>query len=290
MKKNKIYLGLLMLFSIVITSCDEDKTTYNALEFPQDKFVSLIKSSLILPEASVTPIDVVVNLSNTESDETITVDFEITSDNAVLGTHYSIVDDKKSISFAPGVYQDIIQIMPIDNTEEDGDKNLVISLTSSPNVSLGFPGPDGNGKVLNLTIQDNDCAYTLEELAAAVWAGQDDAPANQAGPNDSKISMTYDGTNLLIEGIGYGWITDSAYWDESVITSTPVIAQIDPVTGDITIDKQPLCITTWKGDVQPDYFVEATGNYASCNKTMTLNYNIIQKDAILRSFEEVISF
>lgn len=278
-----------MLLSIMVTSCDEDKTTYNALEFPQDGFVSLAKKSLLLPEASTAPIDVVVNLSNAPSDQTTTVDFEITSTNGVLGTHYTVVDNKASLTFPPGVYQDVIKIQSIDNTVEDGDKELTITLTSSSNVNLGFPGPAGNGKTLKLTIQDNDCDYTLAQLGSATWTGKDNSSGRE-GPNDSKITMAYDGTNLLIEGIGYGWITNTNYWNEIVTTSTPVIAQINRLTGDIVIDQQPLCVATWRGAVQAPYFVKATGNYAPCNQTMILNYDIIQNGAVLRSFTETISF
>ena len=92
-----------------------------------------------------------------------------------------------------------------------------------------------------------------------------------------------------MEGLSYAWITDTAYWDEVVIVSNLVIVNIDLQTGVIDIPLQPLCTTTWNGDVQPLFDIEATGIYTSCSETMVLNYTLYQGGAIRREFSETIT-
>jgi len=282
-------LSVIFIIAVTIVACDEDETTYNALSFPDDAFLRFEATSASVIEAATTPYAIVLNYSNAEEAATseITIGFTITSDNAVEGVDYTLIDGKTQFTFAPGVFSDKIEILPINNTIEDGNKELNITLNSSSS-NLGFPGPDGNGKSLTLTIQDDDCAFSIESISSGNWSGVDNVPASQAGPNDSQITTSNDGTNLLIEGIGYGWITDTAFWNEVVVVSHPVIAQIDLITGDMIIDQQPLCTTTWLGDVQDDYSVRATGVYTSCTQTMILNYDLIQGGGVLRSFSETI--
>jgi hypothetical protein len=271
-------------------SCDEDRETVDSLSYPADAFVSFGTSSVSVLESNSSTINIVMNLATSTAAATTasSVGFTITSDNAVEGVHYTILDGKTSFNLAAGSFQDALQIVPIDNVEEDGDKVLTITLTDAP-VTLGFPGPDGLGKSIVLTLQDDDCAVSLEGLGAAAWAGEDTVPAGEAGPNASLITTSFDGTNLLMEGLSYAWITDTAYWDEVVVVSNLVIVNIDLQTGVIDIPLQPLCTTTWNGDVQPLYDIEATGIYTSCSETMVLDYTLYQGGAIRRQYSETIT-
>jgi len=288
MKNILKFLSVVFVLSVTVIACDEEETTFNPLSFPNDAFVTIAGSSANLSEASTTPIEVVVNYSNATAAATspITVDFSISG--ATAGTDYTILDGKSQFTFAAGVFSDKIEIMPVNNIVEDGNKILTITLDSST-ASLGFPGPAGNGTTMTLTIQDDDCAFSLQGLGDASWTGVDNVPASQAGPNDSQISTSFDGTNLLIEGIGYGWITDTAFWNEVVVVSNPVIVQMDLITGDFTIDEQFLCTTTWLGDQQDDYSVRGTGTYTSCTETMVITYDLLQGGGVLRSFSETIT-
>ena len=285
MKKLLTIITAISLFM----ACDENKETIDSLTFPQDAFVSVDASTSSVLESSTNPIDIILSLSTSASAATApaTVNFSITSDNAVEGVHYTVVDGKTSFNLDANTFSDVLQIIPIDNLEEDGDKLITITLIDAP-VTVGFPGPDGLGKSLTLTLQDDDCAFSLESLGAANWEGTDNVPAGEAGPNASLITTSFDGTNLLIEGIAYAWLTDTAYWDEVVVVSNKVIANVDLVTGVIDIPLQPLCTTTWLGDLQPLYDIEATGLYTSCSKTMVLNYTLYQGGSIRREYSETI--
>ena len=286
MKKIFTIIAAVALF----ISCDESKETIDTLSYPSDAFVSFSDTSISVLESSTDVIDIVLNLSTTLDAAEIpsTVSYTITSENATEGVQYNVIDGKSSFNLAAGVFNDTLQIEPIDNSEEDGDKVIIITLTDAP-VGLGFPGPDGIGKTLTLTLQDDDCAFSLEGLGAAAWGGIDTVPAGEAGPNDSLVQTSFDGTDLLIEGLSYAWLTDAGYWEEVVVVSNKVTVELDLVTGAINIPLQALCETTWNGDAQAPYSIEATGIYTSCSETMVLNYNLYQNGAVLRSYTETIT-
>ncbi|WP_405606825.1 hypothetical protein [Polaribacter sp. Asnod1-A03] len=285
MKKILTIIAIVALF----ISCDESKETIDTLSFPTDSFVSFSDTSISVLESNTEIIDVVLNLSTSKDAATspTTVSYTITSENAIEGVHYNILDGKTSFDLPAGIFSDSLQIQPIDNSDEDGDKVITITLTDAP-VGLGFPGPDGIGQTINLTLQDDDCAFSLESLGAAAWSGADNATGSE-GPNASLIQTSFDGTDLLIEGLSYGWLTNTGYWDEVVVVSNKVIVELDLITGAINIPLQELCETTWVGDAQPPYSIEATGIYTSCSETMVLNYNLYQNGAILRSYTETIT-
>jgi hypothetical protein len=290
-KMKNIYRSLLFvtLLSASITACDEDKTTFEPLSYPQDSFVNVDSDNINVLESSTIPIVIPVNYANTIAGATsdIVVDFEITSDNAVEGTHYTIQDNKSQLSFSKGTFTDTIVILPIDNAEEDGDKILNFSITSAP-VTLGFPGPDANGTAITITLTDDDCGWSLTDLDGAPWTGQDNSTDGD-GNFSTQVTTSYDGTKLLMEGLAYGWLTGS-YWDEVVIDSEPLIVDIDPVSGVFTIAEQYLCDTTWNGAPQPTYSIVGSGQYFSCLKQMVINYDLIQGGGVLRSLTETIEF
>jgi hypothetical protein len=286
MKKIFTIIAVVALF----ISCDENKETIDTLSYPADAFVSFSTTSVSVLESSTDVINIVLNLSTSLDAATTptSVGYTITTENATEGVQYTVVDGKSSFDLSAGVFSDTLQILPIDNTEEDGDKVITITLTDAP-VGLGFPGPDGLGKTMTLTIQDDDCAYSLEGLGAAAWGGIDSVGSGEAGPNDSLITTSFDGTNLLLEGISYAWITDTGYWDEVVTLSHKVTVELDLATGAINIPLQPLCETTWNGDAQPAYSIAATGIYTSCSETMVINYSLYQNGAVLRAYTETIT-
>ncbi|NNK83677.1 MAG: hypothetical protein HKO92_11190, partial [Flavobacteriaceae bacterium] len=204
----------------------------------------------------------------------------------VEGVDYMVVDNKTSFNFSDGNLSDSVFIMPIDENEASGDKTLTFTLGSSP-VDIGYPGPDSLNAQMVLTIIDNDCPYTLQELADATWSGTDDAGGSE-GPNDTQIVMYYDGSTFSMEGIAYGWLTNTGYWDEVIIDSYLVEVDFDTVTSTFTIAEQPLCTTTWLGNPQPAYSIAASGSYDSCAETMTINYDLYQ-GGLLRSYTETIT-
>jgi hypothetical protein len=293
MKKNIIKAFLLSTFIAAFIGCNENDNEENI--YTGDNFISFgTQTSVSALESTSNTITITAyaSVANIQSD--IAVDFELVNEQGT-SADYSIVDGKSQFNFGAGKYVDSIELMAIDNLDEDGDKIIVVNLTSaSDGSSLGLPGPDANGKSFTVVLEDDDCAFTVESLGTASWSGLDNAPSGEAGPNESQVITSFDGTNLSIEGLSYGWMTDTGYWDEVIVDSYPVTAIVDAVTGAVTIAKQPLCTTTWNGDPQNPYFIEATGQYVSCSETLTISYDLYQgadisSAAVLRSFTEVLT-
>jgi hypothetical protein len=286
--KSLIYITVIAFFAI---SCDENDTVFTPLSYPEDAFVAFEDASPItVLESNEAPIEIIVNHANTLENATtaVTVDYTITSETAVKGVHYTIVGEANKLTFAPGELNAKIIIVPIDNLMEDGNKVLNITLTNS-SVAIGLPGPDAFNKSIVVTLTDDDCAFTFADLDGISWIGTDNASGSQ-GPNATKITTAFDGTNLLMSGIAFGWLTNPNYWEEVVVDSEPVIVIMDPVTGVFTIAEQYLADTTWNGSPQPTYRISAYGQYFSCLNKMTVNYTLYQNGAVLRQYTETIEF
>lgn len=282
--KNKTFkFALLMAFvGGFFISCDEDETVANTLTFPANAFVAFETSGTTVAEAAGM-ITITAQYGSTSSAADQSFGFTSTSAEAVEGVHYTIVDSRTSFDFAAGVHTNSIDVNIIDNLDVDGAKNIVFTLTGQ-----GFPGEAAINSTYTLVIQDDDCPFTLAELGAASWAGSDNSTGE--GPNNAtQITTSFDGTNLLFEGIAYGWITNPAYWEEVVTVSNPSVIAVVDALGNFTIANQFLCTATWNGDVQPDYNIEATGAYAACSETMVINWDLYQNGAILRSYTETIT-
>lgn len=284
-------LFIAFMFVSVFTSCEDDETTYNPLSFPQDAFVAFEESGAIsTAENNPATVEIIVNYANSSEAATsdVAVNFTIASDNAVEGVDYTVDGSSSQLNFPVGTFNRTIAITPINNALSDGNKVLTITLTSSNGPQIGYPGTEPSNTVITLTILDDDCAFTLAQFDGYTWSGEDDAPAPE-GPNATQIVTTFDGTNLYMEGIAYGWLTNTAYWDEVVVTSNPVLANMDPATGVFTIALQPLCETTWIGAPQPAYSISAEGQYFPCLEEMVVNYTLYQSGAVLREFTETIN-
>lgn len=283
---------IIAITSFLVISCDTDDTTYETLNYPSDSFIALQTGSISVLESTTTPIEIIVFYANTTNGAktAVSVDFSITSTNATEGVHYTIADNKSSLDFPVGTFSDTVTILPIDNLTEDGDKVLNFSLGSS-SVKVGYLGPDTSGTSTTITLVDDDCAFTFADLDALSWIGTDNAPSGQ-GPNATQITTAFNGTDLLMEGIAYGWLTNLDYWAEEIVDSFPVIVDMDPVTGKFTIDEQPLCTTFYDGSIQDPYSISATGQYFSCLHSIVVNYKLYQEGGTgtLREFTETIEY
>lgn len=285
--KSFIYITVIAFFVI---SCDENDTVFTPLNYPDDAFIALEDANdIVVLESTTDPIEIIVNYANTLENTTapVTVDFTISSDTAIEGVHYTVVGSSSQLTFAAGELTTKIVIIPIDNFEEDGNKVLDITLTNS-SVALGLPGPDSFNKSIVVTLTDDDCAFTFADLDGISWIGTDNASGSQ-GPNATQITTTFDGTDLLMDGIAFGWLTGD-YWDEVVVDSAPVVVVMDPITGVFTIEEQYLADTTWLGNPQKPYSVSATGQYFSCLQKMVVNYTLYQDGEVLREYTESIEY
>jgi hypothetical protein len=165
---------------------------------------------------------------------------------------------------------------------------LMLSATGTRSVILG----EGSIEIqLDLLDDGLACDWTIEELGNSTWSGTN-TPGdsfNGDGPTASVASVSYDGTDLYVSGLTHSWIEDPDFWEESITNSEPLKMELDQSSGVVTVEEQYSCTSTWNGDIQPEYSVQATGLYDPCTKTITFNYDLIQEGEILDSGVEVIT-
>lgn len=272
-KMKNIFKSLICLFALALlaTSCDEDETTYIPLDYPNDAFVAFEESIISVPEGSPTDIIVEVFLATINQNDNVTVDFEISSSNAILGTHYEIVDNKSQFSIESGKYSDDIRIRLIDNTDTDGNKELTITLTSnSSGANIGYLGPDALGSSFVLKIIDDDCPV---ELVGEYNEISETQPFNVPGLTTiDKIEAGANANEYWIYGV-YSELY-SVYWGEvfqSGFGNEGLVQMIDNGDGTVSIPCQYL------GQTLPgpyDYWISGTGNYSSCDKTLNLSFGL----------------
>ncbi len=131
------------------------------------------------------------------------------------------------------------------------------------------------------------CPVVLEELVGA-WSGTD------SWDNPTQVVTSIDGDgNFIINGIMFGWFT--GWWGEVIITNTPLVVDVNLVTGEFTIAEQPYLTSTWNGAPQPAYGLSGSGKIDPCYKTMTIDYVFHQGGSVYdgtawgEKFQEVIS-
>jgi hypothetical protein len=104
-----------------------------------------------------------------------------------------------------------------------------------------------------------------------VWHGSDfDYP--------STIVTSIVGGNLLIDGVGTGWISDPAGWGEVPQSTIPAEVVVNLCAGTVTIANQKFMTTKYLGVVQPSYYIQGTGTFdlSGAFPVMTLTYDFIQ--------------
>lgn len=257
--------------SLGVIACDEDETVYTPLNFPDEAFVAFEGGTVTVPEGSTDDIVVKVFLATVNQGANVTVDFTISSSNAVLGTHYEIVDNKSQFSIAAGEYSDDIIIKLIDNTDTDGNKELTITLTgNSAGANIGYLGPDAFGSSLDLMILDDDCPLELAGEYTELSETHNSGNATDVAVGLSTISGIVAGANpneYLITGVYSNLYTRWGESFQSGFGSEGITLMIDNGDGTVTIPCQYL------GQTLPgpwDYTVDGSGVYSSCDKTLSL--------------------
>jgi hypothetical protein len=248
-------LLIITVMAFIAISCNEDDTTFKPLNYPADAFVTFDGAEINVVESNSSEIVVTVALATINQTDNVTVDFTISSTDAILGTHYEVVGNKTQFSIASGSYSDDIRIKLIDNPDFEDNKTITITLTgNSTGATVGYPGPDSNGTTYNITIIDDDCLKE-ESLRPyqGTWSGDDNC-----GDDASEVRLELACLQgITIKGLGYPWL-EGSYWGETVTQEYDTFITIDAVAGTITIPKQKYVETDYNGTLV-DYFLEGSG-------------------------------
>ena len=159
MKIYKIVYGMLAAALMTFASCSNDYPTFD----DADAFVARINSSAYVAETGdslVVPV-MLTSLSGIEK----TVEFTLTPDStagAVEGTHYTLVNESKSLTFTKDQPTQYIKFKIKDNDVFGGDIKFTISLIQPEGINLGA------NKTCTVTIEDDEhpLAFILGEFTA----------------------------------------------------------------------------------------------------------------------------
>ena len=169
MKIAKLTYGLMAATMFSLASCDLN-------DYPEfsdgDAFVAIqVSSATLVENDTLKTLEIPVMLTSL-SGIAGSVDFTITPDSvagAVEGTHYTLLNETKTLSFSKENPTQSIKIMSIDNKTFGGDTKFTITLSNPQGAVLGA------NKTCVVTVADDEhpLAFILGDFAgkgASIWA------------------------------------------------------------------------------------------------------------------------
>jgi len=149
MKIFKLTYGLFAVAALLMASCvKNEQPSFD----DSNAFVAILQSSASIDENSADTLKIPVMLTSLSGIEG-SVDFVISTDStgaAVEGTHYTLLNSSKTLSFTKDAPTQYILIKPIDNDTFGGDVNMTITLSGAQGAVLGA------SKTCTVTISDNE--------------------------------------------------------------------------------------------------------------------------------------
>lgn len=164
MRKNILKFGSLALFAAVLfTSCEEDTVTYNGSDFVTFNQASSV--NLAVSETAGT-LNIPVNLTMPQSSD-LTIDYTLTSEDAVAGTHYNVLTP--TLTIPAGETTANLQLEIIDDDTFNLARTLTLTLTgtSISTVGVGIGDEGSYSKVIVINNNDFDC-----ETEFFFWLGE----------------------------------------------------------------------------------------------------------------------
>lgn len=252
----------------LLFSCEEEETNFASLTKapdPNANYYFQFKDAEQSLETSVNDEGELVDIETTISvvlmglpraDNTViplVIDPSTTIDPSMYELSGTSINIPAGATSGSITVKSVVENMPIEETLK-----LVITLDAGGNNA-----PTGTTLTYNM-FRINFCPLDLTQMVGS-WAGTD----SWDYPSEVVTALDADG-NLTMNGIGFGWFQD--WWGEVIVTNTPVVLDVNPVTGEFTIAEQPYITSTWGGDPQPAYGLSGSGRIDACNKAITLDY------------------
>lgn len=156
------YISLVVVSALMFVSCElNDYPVFD----DNDAFVAFVSSSVSVGEET-NSVAIPVMLTSLAGIST-TVDFEITVDTksanpAVEGTHYTVTNATRTLTFTKEAPTQYINLNIIDNTTFDGDVDFIINLKNPNGVNLG----DSKSAVVKINDDEHPLLFILGDLTA----------------------------------------------------------------------------------------------------------------------------
>lgn len=257
--KKLLYKSFMILsLVLVLVSCEENEIPIIDESYPT--LAQFNKTTLVIPtpeEGSSREVEVIVS---TVSSMERTVNLSIDPESTASSDQYTISD----LVIPANSYTGTFTISGNFNSlPESGSSNLIIKIED-------VNGEDTLIEKGTLNVEFfRQCDIIVEEYVGT-WSGT----TSWGYDTEVVTSLSEDG-QLMITGLTFGWLQDA--WGEVIIDNEPLKMDIDPETGEITIEEQYYVETTYNGAVQPKYNMRASGMVLnSCEKVIEINPVLVQ--------------
>ena len=253
--KRIAFLSLIILSAFVFNSCKDEIA---GTEFLNYVSLEVNMPTVIVEQGSSTDVEVHLYATKaSSSDRTFTIEVVdgLTTANS---ESYTV---PANVTIPANATSAAINVTVADN-----------NLGEDP-VTLGFKvaGADDilTGNNASLTIQKH-CTLDINDFVGT-YTGE-----TEGGWGATQVVTSLDNNgNLQITGIGVAFLT--GYWGEVITSMETLPVNLDPESGDFTIDLAPYITTTYNGDPQATYYLVATGNLNACSGKMYLYYDFVQE-------------
>lgn len=153
---NKLYV-ILFAIAMMTVSCSETETEAQFL----GSFIAFSDAEASILEGSSGSVTLTITMAGPLLSNDVTVDYTATATTGSAGD-FTLSDNSGTLTIPAGEVSASVDLSPVNNFTEDGDKLIEVTLTSaSEDILLGLPGPDSNNKTVQITISDDDCAFDL---------------------------------------------------------------------------------------------------------------------------------
>jgi hypothetical protein len=223
MKKLRKLNYLIVTLLLLATGCFEEREELNK------KWVAFDDARIEQLESDDDPIEVTISYSGGLRSSDIDVTYTISSpDGAVEGEDYELPASSGSVTIPAGEASvSFVAIEElIDNAVSDGARTVVLTLEDADGLTLGFPGPDGIKKSIELVIKDDDCPFDLNTLA-----GDYDVEIISEASFGNPAGSWFTETTISV-GSTANTLKDINLWD----FGSPGVITINPTTKDVTIE------------------------------------------------------
>lgn len=289
----KIWIGIgLVIIAGMYVSCEKSKLEHM---YAGPWFLAFESGKMTAPESITDPVEVAVQMVSPLKNDPLNVEFTIGGEGLVAGKDYKLLNESQTLTFAPGNLTEYIRIQLFDNLDINGDRDLVLALTSTnADIQIGQPGLGSKRDSCILTVKDDDCPLTMELFNGKVsgkettsWWNNVKFPATftpieEIVPNKIKYHVSGIFFAVQLQYAYNAWMgsSDIAEYNEVEV----ILDYTNPSAPTISWEKQLGVTVYWKGDKSaPDeYWIQTAQNQrlniSTCDRTLDFTYRMANPD------------